>query len=134
MEKHMRTLRTVGVAEALDLETADALKVDAQMRSFDERRRPLQKLVHDSMHTLKRAAEGDAQALAQVDSATQKILDTRTQLAQLDREMYVNLAQGRSAQQKARLALFLAHFREEARSMKGMGWHGSGGKPGQDEP
>ena len=134
MEKHMRTLRTVGVAEALDLDTADALKVDSQMRSFDERRRPLQKLIHESMRTLKRAADGDAQALAQVDSVTQKILDTRTQLAQLDREMYVSLAQGRSAQQKARLALFLAHFREEARSMKGMGWHGPGGKPGQDEP
>jgi hypothetical protein len=88
-------------------------------------------LIHESMRTLRRAVDGDLQAQAQVDAATQKILDTRAQLSQLDREMYATLAQGRPPQQKARLALFLAHFREDIRVMRPPGGRGPG-KPAPD--
>jgi hypothetical protein len=118
MQQRMRTLRALGIAEALDLDTADALRLDAAMRPFDDRRRPLQKQLHDAMQTLRRAAEGEAQALPQVDAATARVLDTRAQMAAIDREMFAALSQSRTPQQRARLALFLAHFQEEVRSLR----------------
>jgi Spy/CpxP family protein refolding chaperone len=138
-EKRMRTLRAVGVAEALDLETADALKVDALMRSFDDRRRPLARTMHESMKTLRGAANGDSVSPAQVDDAVNHLVEARAQMAQVDREMFAALAQGRTPQQKAKLALFLAHFGEEARGIQqslhpGSGRRFDGNPPGDRAP
>ena len=116
-EKRARVMRLVGLAEALDLSSAEALRLNDVMKRFDERRRPLREQVVESARLLKRAATGETDALGQVDQATQRIFDARAQMASIDREMFDALAQGLKPQQRAQLALFLA---KSARHMRGM--------------
>jgi len=108
MERRERLRRVVGLAEALDLDTQQALRMDETLRKFDERRRPLLEQVRESALTLMRAADGDASALGQVDQASKQAFDARTQLAALDREMFQALSKDLPPQKKAELALFLA--------------------------
>src|SRR5262245_33562190 len=138
-EKRMRLMEVVGLAEALDLNEADALKLAEKMRAFDERRRPYREQMQDSMKTLRAAADGETAAQGQVDKAVQTILDARAQLAQIDKEMFNTLSQGLTPQKRAQLALFFA--RGKAMMMLGMGMgHGGkfgggpGGKKFQDRP
>ncbi len=121
MEKRVRMMRVVGLAEALELEPEQALKLADTMRQFDERRRPLRQQVRESAKVLKQAASGDASVQSQVDQAVQRAFDARAQLASLDKEMYQTLAKDLPPQQKARLALFLARNQGRMKKMaKGM--------------
>ena len=108
MEKQSRMMRVLGLAEELELNEAQALKMSETMRQFDERRRPLMEQVHQSAQVLKRAADGDASAQSQVDQAVQQAFDARTQLNALDRDMYQALAKDLPAQKRAQLAIFMA--------------------------
>jgi len=116
-EERRRLMRLMGLAEALDLSTADALRMDEAMRRFDERRRPLREQVSESARILERAAEGDSTAQAQVDQAIQRVFDARAQLANIDREMFNELSRGLGPQQRAKMAMFFARF---DRKFKGM--------------
>ena len=109
-ERQMRTARIVGLAEALELDSAQALKLDETLRKFDERRRPLRQQVRESAEILERAASGDAGALSQVDQAAQRAFDARAQLTALDREMFQALSKDLPPQKRAKLALFMARF------------------------
>jgi hypothetical protein len=114
MERRAQRARlslVMGLAEELELDTAQALKVDETLRKFDERRRPLLEQVRESALILRRAAEGDAAAASQVDSAAQRAFDARAQLAALDREVFQTLSKGLSPQKKAKLALLMARSR-----------------------
>jgi hypothetical protein len=103
-----RLARVMGLADELELDTAQALKLDETLRKFDERRRPLMEQVRDSAQALRRAAEGDAAAAKEVDAAAQRAFDARAQLAALDRELFQTLSKDLPPQKKAKLALFLA--------------------------
>jgi hypothetical protein len=115
-EKQRRLARVLGLAEELELDSAQALRMDETLRKFDERRRPLREQVRESAETLERAAEGDTTALSQVEQAAQRAFDARAQLAALDRELYQSLAKDLPPQKRAKLALFMARF--ENRFMK----------------
>lgn len=128
MEKRMRMMRLLGLAEALDLEPEQALKLDAQMKKFDERRKPLREQVRESAAILERASHGDQGALNQVEQAARRAFDARAQLAQLDREMYEALSRDLSPQKRAQMALFLARFEGQTR-VKVMKFR-NGGHPG----
>lgn len=117
--RKMHMLAVVGIADALGLSEAEALKMGEKLKGFEERRRPLREGMHDAMKTLKAAADGDAQALPQVDAAIQKVLDTRAQLAALDKDMFQALAQGQPPEKRAKLALFFAKFHREAQRLHG---------------
>ncbi len=108
MERRERLMRVMGLAEELELDTPQALKLDEALRKFDERRRPLLEQVRDSALVLRNAAEGDAAAAGQVDAAAQRAFEARAQLAALDRELFQTLSKDLSPQKKAKLALFLA--------------------------
>jgi len=116
MEKRRRMMQVVGLAEELELEPAQAVKLSDTMRQFDGRRQPLREQVRQAAETLQRAAEGDSAAQGQVDAAVQRAFDARAQLTALDREMYQAMAKELPAQKRAQLALFLARF--EGRLMK----------------
>jgi hypothetical protein len=109
-ERQMRTARVVGLAEALELDTPQALKLDETLRKFDERRRPLRQQVRESAEILERAASGDTAVLSQVDQAAQRAFDARAQLTALDREMFQALSKDMPPQKRAKLALFMARF------------------------
>jgi hypothetical protein len=117
-EKRMRLMQVIGLAEALDLSETEALKLAEKMRTFDDKRRPLREEMMEAMKTLKSAASGDSAALPQVDVATQRILDGRARLAQVDKEMFNALAKDLSPQKRAQLALFLAEMHGGMKGMK----------------
>lgn len=121
-EKRIRMMLVVGIADALSLSEAEALRLGDKVKGFEERRRPVREAMHESMKTLKAASDGDPAALPQVDQAIQKVLDGRAQMAQLDKEMFAGLSQGLTPQKRAQLAIFLARFHQ------GMGKMGKGGE------
>ncbi|HLL53504.1 MAG TPA: hypothetical protein VK447_08165 [Myxococcaceae bacterium] len=110
MEKHARLQRVLGLAEELDLSSAEALKLDEVLRRYDERRKPLRQQVSESAKTLEKASEGDQAALGGVDQAAQRIFDARAQMAQIDRDMFAELSKGLKPQQKAKMAVYFAKF------------------------
>ncbi|WP_375766721.1 hypothetical protein NR798_34255 [Archangium gephyra] len=108
VERQTRLMRVVGLAEELELEESQALKMADTMRQFDERRRPLLEQVQESARVLRQAARGDASTQSQVDQAVQRVFDARTQLTALDRDMYQALAKDLPPQKRAQLAIFMA--------------------------
>jgi hypothetical protein len=133
-QKRMRLAATLGLAEALDLDDAGALRVRDVLARYGEKRQPIQRQIRDSVRTLRDAAQGDTAAGAQVDAALKRLQDARAQRQALDQEMLQQLTQGLSPDKKARAALFLARFRERASrmAMRGGpgGWHGGSGGMG----
>lgn len=114
-EKRMRLARTLGLAEVLDLDTAQALKLGDTLAKFDDRRKAARKQASDATDLLRGAARGTANpkpSSADVDGAIAKLLDSRAQLQALDREMLQAITKDLSPEQKARAALFLGRFRE----------------------
>lgn len=108
-EKRTRMMRVLELSEDLGLDETQALKMADAMRQFDERRRPLMMQVHEAAQVLRRASNGDPSAQAQVDEAVKRAFDARGQIAALDHEMYQALAKDLPSQQRAQLAIFLAH-------------------------
>lgn len=122
-KSHM--MAVVGIAEALELSEADALKLSEKLKGLEDRRKPIRESMGDAMRAIKSAAVGDATSLARVDQDVARLLDGRAQMAALDKEMFTQLAVGQTPQKKAKLALFLAKFGEELRRMKSnKGRHG----------
>lgn len=119
-ERRERMRLVLGLTEALELDTAQALKLDEALRQFDERRRPLMTQVRESARTLMLAAGGDAEAARQVDAASKQAFDARAQLVALDRELFQTLSKDLPPQKKAKLALFLAGSQGAGR-LKGLG-------------
>ena len=107
-ERQTRLMRVVGLAEELELDEAQALKMADTMRQFDERRRPLVEQVQESAQVRRRAARGEAQAQSQVDQAVKQVFDARAQLTALERDMYQALAKELPPQKRAQLAIFMA--------------------------
>ncbi|HET6437589.1 MAG TPA: hypothetical protein VFG59_05980 [Anaeromyxobacter sp.] len=133
-EKRMRLARTVGLAEALDLDTAQALKLGDTMSRFDDRRKAAHKQAMDARDALRNAAQGGKATAADVDGAIGKLLDARAQVQAIDREMLQAVTKDLAPEQKARATLFLGRFRQEIerRMMMrhapgGMGGPGPGG-------
>ncbi|MDC0714610.1 hypothetical protein POL68_39545 [Stigmatella sp. ncwal1] len=118
VERQLRVARLVELSSELELDSAQALKMDGILRQFDERRRPLYEQVRESAKLLQRASKGDSSAQSQVDQAAQRAFEARAQLAVLDRELYQSLSQDLPAQKKAQLALFLARFDRKAMKFK----------------
>lgn len=122
-EQRQRLRQVLELADTLELDSAQALKMDETLRQFEDRRRPLREQVRDSARILQRASRGDSAAQAQVDAAAQRIFDARERITVLDREMYQALAKDLPPQKRARLAVVLARS-EGAKWMKARGGKG----------
>jgi hypothetical protein len=126
MQKRMRLARTLGLAEALDLEPAQALKLGETLGKFDDRRFAVRKQLRDLRELLKRAAAGEKVPAAEVDGAVTKGLELRGQLAAIDRDTINAVTQGLSPEKKARAVLFLSNFHRH--------FAGPGMRPGMGGP
>lgn len=127
-QKRMRVARAVGLAEALDLDVAEATKLAGTLDRFDQKRRSAQKQRQDAMQVLHQAARGDKEAESKVDDAVKKVFEARTQLAAIDCETFEAVAKGLSPEKRARAAVFLGHFQQ--RFGGGMGMKGMMDGPG----
>lgn len=117
--KAARMMLLVSVVEALELNDAQALKLAEKLKVLDEKRRPVREGMGEAMRQVKAASDGDSAALAAIDANVQKVLDGRAQLALLDKELYLSLAEGQTPQKKAKLAVVLAKVHGELRGMHG---------------
>ncbi|MFT3840452.1 MAG: hypothetical protein QM723_25915 [Myxococcaceae bacterium] len=120
MQRRMRMMLVVGLADALSLNEGEAIALADKIKVFDEQRAPVRESMKEAMKTLKSAADGDQAALGQVDNATQKIFDGRQQMAAIDKQMFQTISKDMQPQKRAQLAMFLAKF--HAKGM-GMGGH-----------
>ena len=142
MERRMRLVRTLGLAEALDLDEAQALKLGQSISKFDDRRLAAHKELRDAHQVLRRAAGGEKASAAEVDQAIKRALDARAQLASLDREVVGAVTKDLSPEKRARAVLFLSRLehrfgpgrgmmmRERKVMMRGGGGMGMEGGPG----
>jgi hypothetical protein len=124
MEKRMRLARTLGLAEALDLDAPAALKLGDTIAKFDDRRVAAHRQMRDAREVLRRAAGGEKVAATDVDGAIQKALDARAQITAIDRETVAAVTQGLTPEKKARAVLFLAKFQHRFPGHMGPGGPG----------
>jgi hypothetical protein len=121
---------TLGLAEAMDLDDAQALKLRDAVEKFHQKRMPLHDQLREAMQVLRKAADGDKVDGAEVDKALAKVLDVRAQAQAADRELLQTVTRDQPPQKKARAALFLARFHqrmEERMGPMGRGMRGPGG-------
>ncbi|HET8722687.1 MAG TPA: hypothetical protein VFM53_00695 [Anaeromyxobacteraceae bacterium] len=111
VERRLRLARSLGLAEALDLDEAGTARLAAVMAPFDARRKAVLDGLQADLRTIRLAARGKGR-LAEVDGAVQRVFEGRAQLLAIDREMFQALAKGMPAEQVARMALFFARFRQ----------------------
>ncbi|HEY7726343.1 MAG TPA: periplasmic heavy metal sensor [Anaeromyxobacteraceae bacterium] len=112
MERRMRVARTIHLADALELDEAQALKLRDVVNRFHEKRRPLQQQAREAAEALRRAARGDAAAQKGVDDAIRKLREVRSQLVALNDEMFNAVAKDLPPDKKARAALAMAKMRD----------------------
>jgi hypothetical protein len=117
IEKKMRVLRVVELAEQLDLDEKAALRMSEQMDKFVDQRRAIHDEQQKNRETIEKAAQGDAQAQKSLDAAVRGFIDNRRKMNQIDLDEWLALGQGLKPQQQARLALFLAEFPKHMHKM-----------------
>jgi hypothetical protein len=117
-ERKVRILRLVGLADALQLDETQALRMEQRSRPFDEQRRALELEIARWAEILKKASEGDPAALGQVDRAISGILDARTEVQALNRDLINTLGKELSPQQRAKMAIFFGEFENDMRRMQ----------------
>ena len=116
-QKRARLMRTLAIADALELDDAATLKLRDRLVRFEQKREPIHSQLMEQTVVLRRAAKGDTTAFAQVDGAVQRVLALRGQLEQLDRDLFTELSAGLTPQKKARLALAMARLPQQMREM-----------------
>ncbi|MFO0585642.1 MAG: hypothetical protein U0229_25455 [Anaeromyxobacter sp.] len=109
-ERRMKLARTLGLAEALDLEPKKALELGDVMAKQDDRRIAIRKQMRDAHDVLRRAADGEKVSAQEVDQAIQKGLDARAQMAAVDKETLQAVIKDLNPEQRARAVLFLDRF------------------------
>jgi hypothetical protein len=110
MERRMHLARTLGLAEALDLEPKKALELGDVIAKHDERRAKARAQMRDAHDVLRKAASGEKVSAQEVDQAIQRGMEARSQLAQIDKEILQAVVKDLSPEQKARAVLFLDRF------------------------
>jgi hypothetical protein len=128
LQRRMQLALTLGLAEALQLDDAAALKVKGQIDKFSPRRMAAALQMRDSVQVLRRSASGEKLAPADVDGAIARLLDARAQMQGLDRELVTTVTRDLPPEKRARAVLFLARFHQ--RMMQELRPGGRGGAPG----
>ena len=130
MRRRMQLALTLGLAEALELDDAAALKVRGQIEKFAPRRMAAMTQMRDSVQLLRRSAKGEKVPAADVDAAITRLLDARAQLQAVDREVVTTVTKDLPPEKRARAVLFLAQFHKRVMQEMRPGGRGGPGGPG----
>lgn len=117
VQNDLHLLRIIGLADALGLNEAEALRLDRIMHPFDERKREVRAQINEAAKLIQRATEGDSTALARVDQAMETVLSGRVLVAEIDKEMIQAVARELTPQQRAKMSVFFAKYGQQARQM-----------------
>jgi hypothetical protein len=112
VEKRLRLARSLGLADALDLDEAGTARMNAAMAPFDARRKAVLDGIRADLGTLRQAARGSGATIAVVDAAVQRIFEARQASLAIDKEMFAALSKDLPPEKVARLALFFGKFRQ----------------------
>lgn len=126
--QRMRLARTLGLAEALGLDEAQALSLRQRTMKLDDRRVAALDRMREAHATLRRAASGEKVAAADIDKAIASDLDARAELSAIDRELVGTVTKDLPPEKRARAALFLARFDDSFGPGGGWGPGGMGGR------
>jgi hypothetical protein len=110
MEQRAQLALVVGLAEALDLDTAQALKLRDTLDKLQPRRQAAHKQLADAREAIRDAAQGQKATAAQVDEAIKKAQDARAQIEALQRDTFNAISKDLTPEQKARAYMFLGRF------------------------
>ena len=136
--ERIRTMRAVSLANHLDLDERQALRMNATMRRFDEEREKVKAGLKQSFEVLEKASKAekiDPAGAKAIDAAIGAVMKSHEQIASLRREEFLALAKDLDPKKRARLAIFLRdfpkHVRKAMRQGRGRrGPRGGGGGPG----
>lgn len=117
VEKKLRMHMVVELADQLSLDEKGALRVSQTLEKFGDRRHTLHEAMRKQREIVRRAADGDAEAGKALPGAITQIRDSRKQMEDLHFEQYTALAQGLTATQQAKLALFMAEMPQKLHRM-----------------
>jgi hypothetical protein len=126
--RRARLALTLGLAEALDLDEGQTLKLREAVDRFTQKRQPLMLQQHEAMQVLRDAAAAEKADGAAVDQALAKLQEARAQALAADQAFFAAVTKDLGAQKKARAALFLGRMHGR------MGRHGGPGGPGGPGP
>jgi hypothetical protein len=110
MRQRMRLARTLGLAEALELDEAQALKLGQLLGQFDERQLAAQRQLDAAFGVLRQAASAEKASPADVERAIKDAFDARAQIQALERERATAVTRDLPPQKRARAVLFLERF------------------------
>jgi hypothetical protein len=130
LQRRIQLALTLGLAEALQLDDAAALKVRGQIEKFSPRRMAAAEQMRDSVQVLRRSAKGDKVPAAEVDAAITRLLDARAQMQVIDRELVTTITRDLPPEKRARGVLFLAKFHQRMMEELRPGGHGRRGPGG----
>jgi hypothetical protein len=130
MRRRMQLALTLGLAEALQLDDAAALKVRGQIEKFAPRRMAAMSQMRDSVQVLRRSARGEKVSAAEVDAAIGRLLEARGQMQAVDRDVVTTVTKDLPPEKRARAVLFLAQFHKRAMQEMRPGGRGRGGPGG----
>lgn len=108
--KRAKLALVLGLAEVLELDDAQALKLRGVVDQFEARRQPILQQQRDAMKVIRGAAEGEKVDGAALDQAIARAFDARAQLQAVDREVVQTITKDLPPQKKARAVVFLHRF------------------------
>src|SRR5262249_30250130 len=117
VQNDLHLLRIIGLADALGLNEAEAMRLDRIMHPFDERKREVRAQINEAAKVIQRATEGDPSALSRVDQAMETVLSGRVLVAEIDKEMIQALSRELTPQQRAKMSVFFAKFGQQAKDV-----------------
>jgi hypothetical protein len=97
--------RVQAISRALGTDAAGTQRIRTTVHSYQLRFQALREAVHASMDALHRAAHDSAPDATQVDSAIATLQRAHGNLAQAEKELFIELSRGATPQQKAQLFL-----------------------------
>ena len=133
LHERMRTLRSIALTEALDLDEETSLRMNATMREFDAQRQALRAKAQPAMRLIHRAAGGRAVSDEALSEAIETLLTHREALAALDQAEARALLKGLDPQRQAKLMVFLRRFPMKMKKMM-RALRSKGAEPGRSPP
>jgi len=117
----------VALANSLDLDERQALRMNAVMRTFDEKKEAIHEAMKQHFEVLEAAAGGEQRSEKTIDAAITGVMKAHAAMAAVQEEEFSALAKDLPPPKRARLAIFLRDFPKHVRRAMRMGRGGRGG-------
>ncbi|MFN7135380.1 MAG: hypothetical protein ACK4N5_25120, partial [Myxococcales bacterium] len=105
LHKRVRLMRLVELAERVELDDRQALKVNEILGQYDDKKHAVREQMQAPRQLVQRAAQGDAEAAKGLDAAVDQLIALRKRLLELDHEAWKAASRELTPKQRAKLAV-----------------------------